>query len=90
MRINKVLAEMGVASRRSADAMITAGRVQINGVTATLGMDVDEKDEIFLDGQKLIREEKKEEYYIKKRFQTLLRVLGTMSPFATMQKYIFF
>ncbi len=64
MRINKFLADMGVASRRGADEMITAGRVQINGVTATLGATVEETDEVFLDGKKLVREEKKEEYYI--------------------------
>ncbi|MBQ8658563.1 MAG: rRNA pseudouridine synthase [Clostridia bacterium] len=64
MRINKFLADMGVASRRGADEMISAGRVQINGVTATLGATVEETDEVFLDGKKLVREEKKEEYYI--------------------------
>ena len=64
MRINKFLAEKGVASRRHADEIIAAGRVQINGIVATLGANVEETDEVLLDGQPLSREEKKEEYYI--------------------------
>ena len=31
MRINKFLAEKGVASRRRVDEMIAAGRVKVNG-----------------------------------------------------------
>ena len=34
MRINKYLAEKGVASRRAADEMIAAGRITVNGKTA--------------------------------------------------------
>ncbi len=64
MRINKFLAEKGVASRRHADEMIAAGRVQINGAVATLGENVEETDEVLVDGVLLSREEKKEEYYI--------------------------
>ena len=64
MRINKFLAEKGVASRRHADEMIAAGRVQINGVVATLGASVEETDEVFLDGQPIAQGEKKEEFYI--------------------------
>ena len=36
MRINKFLADQGVASRRHADEMIEQGRVTINGEKATL------------------------------------------------------
>ena len=64
MRINKFLAEKGVASRRHADEMIAAGRVKINGVVATLGANVEDTDEVLVDNVLLSREEKKEEYYI--------------------------
>ena len=64
MRINKFLAEKGVASRRHADEMIAAGRVQINGAVATLGANVEETDEVLVDGVLLSCQEKKEEYYI--------------------------
>lgn len=64
MRINKFLAENGIASRRHADEMIAAGRVKINGETASLGSDVGEEDEVAIDGQPLVRAEKKLEYYL--------------------------
>lgn len=64
MRINKFLAENGIASRRHADEMVAAGRVKINGETASLGADVDEADELVIDGQPLVRAEKKLEYYL--------------------------
>ena len=64
MRINKFLAENGIASRRHADEMVAAGRVKINGETASLGTDVNEEDELVIDGQPLVRAEKKLEYYL--------------------------
>lgn len=64
MRINKFLAEKGIASRRHADEMIEAGRVQLNGKLATLGANVEEGDEVLLDGQSIETGEKKEEYYM--------------------------
>lgn len=64
MRINKYLAEQGVASRRHVDEMITAKRIKINGVIATLGIDVQEGDVITLDDQPIVANEKQAEYYI--------------------------
>jgi 23S rRNA pseudouridine2604 synthase len=40
MRINKFLAESGVASRRGADELIKNGDVKINGRVAKLGDEV--------------------------------------------------
>lgn len=64
MRINKFLAEKGIASRRHADEMIANGRVKINGQTATLGATVEETDEVLVDDVIVSQTEKKEEYYI--------------------------
>lgn len=64
MRINKFLAEKGLASRRRADEMISEGRVKINGEVATLGAIVGDGDSVTLDGQVVSTTEKKEEYYI--------------------------
>ncbi len=64
MRINKFLADMGVASRRHADKMIESCRVTVNGEIATLGMHIDEKDVICLDGVVIERKEQKLEYYM--------------------------
>ncbi|KJH69715.1 pseudouridine synthase [Aliterella atlantica] len=54
-RIQKILSQWGVASRRHAEELILAGRVQRNGVVVGLGEKADvEKDAIAVDG-KLIR-----------------------------------
>lgn len=50
-RLQKRLARAGVASRRAAEDLISAGRVQVNGVLATLGQLVSEQDDIRVDGQ---------------------------------------
>ena len=57
MRINKFLAEKGVASRRHADDMVAAGRICINGKVAELGANVEEGDEVTLDGKQLAAEQ---------------------------------
>ena len=64
MRINKFLADKGIASRRHADEMVAAGRVTINGVLATLGVSVEEGDVVAVDGAVLEATEKKNEYYL--------------------------
>lgn len=59
-RLQKVLAEAGVASRRKSEEMIRAGRVEVNGQTVRdMGVKVDPKqDAIKVDGRP-IRQEKK-------------------------------
>ena len=64
MRINKFLADRGVASRRHVDEMILAGRIKINGKIATLGMDVQDTDVVMIDEQALSKKEKELCYYI--------------------------
>lgn len=51
MRINKYLADAGVASRREADRLIEAGKVKINGRQARLGDQAEEGDEVKVGGQ---------------------------------------
>jgi 23S rRNA pseudouridine2605 synthase len=41
VRIQKALADAGVASRRRAEELVAAGRVQVDGVPARVGMTVD-------------------------------------------------
>ena len=53
-RLQKILSQYGVCSRRAAEALIEAGRVEVNGVPAQLGARADvELDAITLDGQSL-------------------------------------
>jgi 23S rRNA pseudouridine2605 synthase len=59
-RIQKILAQMGIASRRKAEELIIEGRVTVNGKIATLGMKADPaKDHIKLDGRLLVKPEPK-------------------------------
>ena len=53
-RLQKVIARSGLASRRSADAMIVAGRVAVDGRVASPGQIVDPaKAEVLVDGIRL-------------------------------------
>ena len=55
-RLQKILSSAGVCSRRAAETYITAGRVTVNGVTASLGESADwERDQIAVDGRMLMR-----------------------------------
>ena len=62
MRINKYLAASGVASRRECDRLIEEGKVLVNGKKATLGLEVGDDDEVFVNGNKVVIQ--KNEYYI--------------------------
>lgn len=56
-RLQKVMAEAGVASRRASEKLIATGHVQVNGQTVTtLGTKVTAKDKIEVDGIPLHRE----------------------------------
>lgn len=63
MRINKFLAEQGVASRRGSDQLIFEGRVKINGRLAVAGDNVEPSDTVELDG-KILSHKVKYEYYL--------------------------
>ena len=51
MRLQKYLADAGVASRRACEALIAAGRVRVNGATAAIGQSVGAGDTVELDGK---------------------------------------
>lgn len=50
-RIQKILAQAGLASRREAEEWIRAGRVTVNGVVAEIGERVSGRDELRIDGR---------------------------------------
>ncbi|MCI6746346.1 MAG: rRNA pseudouridine synthase [Anaerolactibacter massiliensis] len=58
MRLDKVLADLGIGTRKELKQLIRSGRVNVNGETVSdPGMHVDpEQDELFLDGQQLAYE----------------------------------
>src|SRR3954468_13616905 len=53
MRLNAWLARAGVASRRGADELIKAGRVEVNGARGLLNTSVVDGDRVELDGKRL-------------------------------------
>lgn len=54
IRLQKYLAESGIASRRKCEEFIMQGRVKVNSNIATLGMKVNpEKDVVLLDDKKI-------------------------------------
>lgn len=60
-RLQKFLAECGVASRRKCEEYIAQGKVKVNGnIVTELGTKIDvDKDEVVFDGKKVKKEEKK-------------------------------
>lgn len=51
-RIQKVLADQGICSRREAERLIAAGKVKVNGHPVTLGDKMDpDYDKVMIDGQ---------------------------------------
>jgi len=60
MRIQKFLAECGVASRRASEKLVEQGKVLVNGVVACIGQDVNPaSDEVKVDGRVVNRDENK-------------------------------
>ena len=59
IRLNKFLAQAGVASRREVDKMIAEGRIEVNGqVVQVLGYKIDdEKDRVDVEGRRVEKEE---------------------------------
>lgn len=60
MRLQKFMAEAGVASRRQCEQYILAGRVRVNGEIAALGSTVDPAvDSIFLDDKQIFNTQRR-------------------------------
>ena len=58
-RLQKIIANSGVCSRRKAEELITAGRVTVNGIVVdTLGFKASSNDDIKVDGSSINSEEK--------------------------------
>lgn len=63
VRLQKLLAEAGFGSRRGCETLITAGRVTVDGVKATLGMSADPAtQQIAVDGHAIAAQTK--EYWL--------------------------
>ena len=63
-RIQKIIAESGYCSRRKAEALITAGKVKVNGRPVKLGDKAGARDLITVDGERIYIPKKRKNYYI--------------------------
>jgi len=64
VRIQKALADAGVASRRKSEELVAAGRVSVNGAPASIGQSVDPAiDKIAVDG-KMLQEQRQQRIYL--------------------------
>jgi len=58
-RLQKILAQAGIASRRKCEELVAQGKVKVNGKVAKLGDQADsEKDKILLDNKPLLLQKK--------------------------------
>ncbi len=65
LRIQKIMADSGVCSRRKAEELIEEGRVKVNGHPAIIGQKLDPmKDLITVDGERIYVQKKKEHLYL--------------------------
>ena len=65
-RLQKIIAESGLMSRRAAELVISEGRVLVNGRPAKLGDRAESGDRITLDGEELPQKEEKRYYMLNK------------------------
>ncbi len=68
IRLNKLISESGVCSRREADNFIAQGRVTVNGIQPHVGQKIAKEDIVLVDGERLnvekyirLEEEKKKD-----------------------------
>ena len=74
-RLQKVIANSGYTSRRKAEELITNNHVKVNGeVVNTLGIKVDDKDIIEIDGEVLKTDPLKEYYLLNKPREVICSV----------------
>ena len=60
VRLQKYLADCGVASRRKSEELIEQGKVRVNGKPASLGDKIDPKtDDVQVGGKKIVRQKKR-------------------------------
>lgn len=76
-RVQKVLANAGVASRRACENLMTQGRVKVNGCVVTqLGTRMDpHKDQVHVDGKRIFLDQERRTYAVNKP----VGVVSTMS-----------
>lgn len=79
-RLQKILSELGISSRRKAEELISEGRVTVNGRTAAIGMKADpEADYIKVDGRLVAGPSKKSTRKVYLMFHKPRAIMTTLS-----------
>ncbi len=87
-RLQKIIAEMGMASRRKAEELIIEGRVTVNGKVAVIGMKADpSRDHVKVDGKLLTMPEKKV-YYVFNKPRGVVTSLGDPEGRPSVQDFL--
>jgi 23S rRNA pseudouridine2605 synthase len=88
-RLQKILAEMGIASRRKAEEYIAEGRVLVNGRVAVLGQKADPaRDHIKLDGKLLTGGAEPKVYYALHKPRHVVTALEDPEDRPTVQTFL--
>jgi len=89
IRLQKYLAERGVASRRGAEEMIRMGRVTINGRKAAIGMSVDPQDDLVaVDGQNLDQKRDRPAYLLLHKPRGYITTMGDKHAVRTVAELV--
>lgn len=64
IRLQKLISESGLCSRRKAEELIINGRVKVNGHPASIGDGATYNDVITVNGERIYLEKKRKKYYI--------------------------
>lgn len=64
IRLQKLIAESGLCSRRKAEELIINGKVKVNGHPASIGDSATYNDVIIVNGERIRLEKKRKKYYI--------------------------
>ncbi len=64
IRLQKFLADAGIASRRKCEELIEKGKIKVNGKLATIGLKVNPEQDVIEFNGKIIRNGNKEYTYI--------------------------
>lgn len=87
-RLQKILSDYGIASRRHAEELIIEGRVTVNGQVAILGQKADpERDYIKVDG-KLLKKPETKVYYVFYKPRKVITSLSDPQGRSTIKDFI--
>ena len=64
IRLQKILSDSGICSRRKAEELISQGLVKVNGKVAKLGDKANDRDVIMVDGERVRYSKKRRKIYI--------------------------